>query len=303
MREAQICFPGPRAKLRMQLTGQREDVAAGWVNAVRAHILQSDPLPAKKDLKFEAAPVRNRQARTAEFNHRHALTAATMQQDPVLGHHWVITTSAKNLCIKCQECGLYAQQTDPTATLKMVLSHPCKGRAAKPNPSANIHSSHVIENRGKTWQCTKCASSYSVRVPAKGKLVQPCKGKLTGVHLTKKNKEDKACQGKGSGDLRGFFLAQPTSRSETVEAQVGAPPAPTQLETDRSPTVSHGFNQARGPQPETDSAHKGPPLLTAFFGQGVPAHPSVLPMPKAKPKAKAKPKTSNPSVRSFFVRQ
>ena len=274
-----------------------------WLGQRCAHILQSDPLPAKKDLKFEATPVMNRQARKAEFNHRHALTAATMQQDPVLGHHWVITTSAKNLCIKCQECGLYAQQTDPTATLKMVLSHPCKGRAAKPNPSANIHSSHVIENRGKTWQCTKCASSYSVRVPAKGKLVQPCKGKLTGVRLTKKNKEDKACQGKGSGDLRGFFLAQPTSRCETVEAQVGTPPAPTQLETDRSPTVSHGFNQARGPQPETDSTHKGPPLLTVFFGQGVPAHPSVLPMPKAKPKAKAKPKTSNPSVRSFFVRQ
>ena len=96
--------------------------------------------------------------------------------------------------------------------------------------------------------------------------MQPCKGKLTGVHLTKKNKEDKACQGKGSGDLRGFFLAQPSSRSETLEAQVGTPPAPTQLETDRSPIVSHGFNQARGP-----------PAGNRFYAKGAPSADCVLP--------------------------
>ena len=48
---------------------------------------------------------------------------------------------------------------------------------------------------------------------------------------------------------------------------------------------------------------KGPPLLTGFFGQGVPAHRNVPPLPKVKPKAKAKPNASNPSVRSFFVRK
>ena len=103
------------------------------------------------------------------------------------------------------------------------------------------------------------------------------------MHLTKKNKEDKACQGKGSGDLRGFFLVQPRVGG-FVEALAGTPPAPTQLETDRSPTASHGSSQARGPQPETESMQKGPPLLTGFFGQGVPAHRNVPPLPKVKPK-------------------
>ena len=208
-----------------------------WLGQRCAHILQSDPLPAKKDLKFEAAPVRNRQARTAEFNHRHALTAATMQQDPVLGHHWVITTSAKNLCIKCQECGLYAQQTDPTATLKMVLSHPCKGRAAKPNPSANIHSSHVIENRGKTWQCTKCASSYSVRVPAS--WCSPAKVNSQGCTSPRKTKRTKHAKVKGLGTLGVSFLLSPRVGVKLLRPKlehhlhqpswklIGVPPSPT----------------------------------------------------------------------------
>ena len=48
---------------------------------------------------------------------------------------------------------------------------------------------------------------------------------------------------------------------------------------------------------------KGPPVLTGFFGQGVPAHRNVPPLPKVKPKAKAKPNASNPSVRSFLCQE
>ena len=86
---------------------------AAWLGKRCSHILQTDSVPKRSEVKFEAAPVKNRPVRKQEFNKRHALLAATQQRDPTTGHLWSISSFAKNLTVKCQECGLYAQQTDP----------------------------------------------------------------------------------------------------------------------------------------------------------------------------------------------
>ncbi|CAE7235281.1 unnamed protein product [Symbiodinium sp. CCMP2456] len=142
-----------------------------WLGRRCSHILQHDPVPTRKEVKFEAIPVKSRQTRKLDFNKRHALHAATQQRDPEIGHNWVLTSSAKNLIIKCQECGLYAQQTDPGDIIKFVLQHPCRGREATPAADSGIHSTHCIVNQGRMWQCSTCnvLESGSVLPTGKGK--------------------------------------------------------------------------------------------------------------------------------------
>ena len=66
-----------------------------------------------KEAKFEAAPVAGREAKPSGPNKRQRLLAATQGANAHTGHNWVVTSAAKNLCIKCTECSLYAQQVDP----------------------------------------------------------------------------------------------------------------------------------------------------------------------------------------------
>ena len=91
-----------------------------------AHILASDPVPRFKEAKFEATPVAGRQAKPSGPNKRQRLLAATQGMNAHTGHNWVVTAAAKNLCIKCTVCSLYAQQVDPPEVVDLVLSHPCK---------------------------------------------------------------------------------------------------------------------------------------------------------------------------------
>ena len=95
-----------------------------------AHILASDPVPRFKEAKFEATPVAGRQAKPSGPNKRQRLLAATQGMNAHTGHNWVVTAAAKNLCIKCTVCSLYAQQVDPPEVVDLVLSHPCKPQQA-----------------------------------------------------------------------------------------------------------------------------------------------------------------------------
>ena len=80
-------------------------------------MLAHDKVPKSRELKFEAIPV------LRPTVHKKAAAVPV----PELGHTWTITSSAKNLCVKCQACSLFAQQTDPAPLIDFVLSHPCKG--------------------------------------------------------------------------------------------------------------------------------------------------------------------------------
>ena len=107
------------ARAKFSLLGQR-----------CAHILAHDPVPRFKEAKFEAAPVAGRKAKPSGPNKRQRLLAATQGANAHTGHNWVVTTAAKNMCIKCTECSLYAQQIDPDEVVAFVLNHPCKRRPA-----------------------------------------------------------------------------------------------------------------------------------------------------------------------------
>ena len=60
--------------------------------------------------------------------------------------------------------------------IDFVLSHPCRGRPAFPGQDSNIDASHSIVNLGHLWSCSRCKASYSVRVPARGRLAKKCSG-------------------------------------------------------------------------------------------------------------------------------
>ena len=135
------------ARAKFSLLGQR-----------CAHILAHDPVPRFKEAKFEAAPVAGRKAKPSGPNKRQRLLAATQGANAHTGHNWVVTSAAKNLCIKCAECSLYAQQVDPSEVVGFVLSRPCKHRPAEPSASTSIHAHH------------------SVRTKVKGPLSKECKG-------------------------------------------------------------------------------------------------------------------------------
>ena len=72
---------------------------------------------------------------------------------------------------------MYAQQVDPGPVIDFVLSHPCRGRRpAYPGQKSNIDASHSMVNLGHLWSCSRCKASYSVRVPARGRLAKKCNG-------------------------------------------------------------------------------------------------------------------------------
>ena len=147
-----------------------------WLGGRCAFILAHDPVPKVKDLKFEPVPVANKSVKKQGPNKRQLLLAASAAENPITGHKWVITTSAKNLCIKCETCTLFAQQVDPSPVIDFVLRHPCRGRPAFPSQDSNIDGSHSIVNLGHLWSCSRCKASYSVRVPARGRLAKKCNG-------------------------------------------------------------------------------------------------------------------------------
>ena len=181
------------------------------------------------------------------------------------GHNWVVTAAAKNLCIKCTVCSLYAQQVDPNEVVDLVLSHPCKRRPAEPFTTAGIHPSHLTLNLGHQWSCSRCKAHHSVRTRAKGPLSKECKGDR------KRGTE-------------AFF-----SDSEFPESQ--RPPNP---ETQRPKTTVPPLFLAR------DSPSHSPEELSV----GVEDSWSNQVPTKSKGKAKAKPKANSVagllSVASFF---
>ena len=148
-----------------------------WLGKRCAHMLAHDPVPRAKDLKFEATPVVKKTVQKQGLNKRQQLLAATESVNPTTGHKWVITANSKNLCIKCDTCTLFVQQTDPIPLAEFVLQHPCKHRPATPSPSAKIDPSHNVVNLGHLRSCSRCKANYSVRAPAKGRLAKPCHSK------------------------------------------------------------------------------------------------------------------------------
>ena len=150
-----------------------------WLGKRCSHMLAHDPVPRAKDLKFEAVPVAKKKVQKVGLNKRQQLVAATESDNPNTGHNWVITAKAKNLCIKCETCTLFVQQTDPVPLVDFVLQHPCRHRPAEPSQSANIDPSHDVINLGHLWSCSRCKASYSVRAPAKGRLAKKWQGKAT----------------------------------------------------------------------------------------------------------------------------
>ena len=163
------CVVVGRARRQVDGVTRARASRASWLGRRCSHMLAHD-----KELKFEAVPVLRPKVHRQGPNKRQKLSQAAAVPVPELGHTWTITSSAKNLCVKCQACSLFAQKTDPAPLMDFVLSHPSKGFKATPAANCNIHPSHSIENLGSVWRCTECLCS-SVRVSAS--LSKTCGGR------------------------------------------------------------------------------------------------------------------------------
>ena len=302
-------------------------------------MLVSDQIPKTKDLKLEAAPVVRSQVKKQGPNKRQRLIAATQIENPATGHKWAVTASAKNLCIKCERCTLFAQQVDPEPTVLFVLSHPCRHIPAQPSPGTGSHPSHKIVNLGHLWRCSRCHANYSVRVQAKGRLTKVCTGppkKAKGVSSSRGSVFPSPSAGFAalfSGKVSGASV--PTSAVPGAQNAVMDPDASVvrrnvshmqiilgeHLPSDLAPVaqVEQDARKEISSRAEVESfvdSGVNPVLCTADASARVSqplecsssSKPSLnwLSVPrssaKAKPKAKPKPKSSgpSPSVLSFF---
>ena len=268
-----------------------------WLGKRCSHILQHDPVPTRKEVKFEAIPVKSRQTKKLDFNKRHALHAATQQRDPERGHHWVLTSTAKNLIIKCQECGLYAQQTDPGDTIKFVLQHPCRGREATPAADSGIHPSHCIVNQGRMWQCSKCKASYSVRASARGRLAKVCTNR--GSACQRKRNEEPVTKTPAQGFSLLFAGRLPTRPDcESLEPRAQNSPAQS------APRGSLGDAEVLGdgsglPSPDPSSRCTGKSHVKEVLHEARPVKPSLSLFPAHSPAQASSPLpgTPQPSAR------
>ena len=214
-----------------------------WLGRRCSHILAHDPVPRAKDLKFEAVPVAKKKTQKPGLNKRQQLLAATESINPNTGHKWVVTAKAKNLCIKCETCTLFVQQTDPVPLVEFVLQHPCRHRPAVPNESAQIDPSHTVCNLGHLWSCSRCKACYSVRAPAKGRLAKKCKGKEA-----KKERGDSIGSDSKSGFAALFFREGPGLPQEKSQASRNDPSKLTTEARDSQP---------RQDRSEPQSSHLG----------------------------------------------
>ena len=201
-----------------------------WLGRRCSHMLAHDPVPRAKDLKFEAVPVAKKKTQKPGLNKRQQLLAATEAINPNTGHKWVVTAKAKNLCIKCETCTLFVQQTDPVPLVEFVLQHPCKHRPAEPSPSAQIDPSHTVCNLGHLWSCSRCKACYSVRAPAKGRLAKKCKGKED-----KKERGESIGSDSKSGFAALFFRDGRGSSQEQSQASRDTPKKMTSEARDSQP--------------------------------------------------------------------
>ena len=208
-----------------------------WLGRRCSHMLAHDPVPKTKNLKFEAVPVAKKKVQKPGLNKRQQLLAATESFNPITGHKWVVTAKAKNLCIKCETCTLFVQQTDPVPLVEFVLQHPCKERPAEPSPAANVHPSHSVCNLGHLWSCSRCKASYSVRAPAKGRLANKCKGKEA-----KKERGDSIGSDSKSGFAALFFRDRKGSSQEQSQAYIAAPQGAANEARDSQPRQENREN-------------------------------------------------------------
>ena len=240
-----------------------------WLGKRCSHMLAHDPVPRAKDLKFEAVPVAKKKVQKPGLNKRQQLMAVTESVNPNTGHKWVITAKSKNLCIKCETCTLFVQQTDPVPLVEFVLQHPCRHWPAKPSMSAKIDSSHDVINLGHLWSCSRCKASYSVRAPAKGRLARKCQSKAT----KKEQATNAGVDATKTGFAALFFRAkQKQGRPEQPGQEPAQPEAAKQAPSlaRSSPSFRNAFwGPPVSPRPPRDSSPvRGEEVLLGNQKQG-----------------------------------
>ena len=115
-------------------------------------------------------------------NKRHALLGLVASSGSS-GHIWKVTTDKFNLCVKCERCSLWIQQTDKKDLFERLVQVPCLDHNMLPPLQA--HASHKMQFLGSLWKCKSCDAQLSVRKPKLSqKLKLGCKSK------SKKTKEE-----------------------------------------------------------------------------------------------------------------
>ena len=108
-------------------------------------------------------------------NKRHVLLGLVASSGSS-GHIWKVTTGKLNLCVKCERCSLWIQQTDKQDLFERLVQVPCLDHNLL--PPLQSHSSHKMQFLGSHWKCKSCDAQLSVRVPKLSqKLKFGCKSK------------------------------------------------------------------------------------------------------------------------------
>ena len=74
------------------------------------------------------------------------------------GHRFATTRdTSNNLQIKCEDCGLWIQQTDSKSVFNRKVANYCKNHPlSTPSADWGWHASHNMCNEGFRWKCTRC---------------------------------------------------------------------------------------------------------------------------------------------------
>ena len=80
------------------------------------------------------------------------------------GHRFATTRdTSNNLQIKCEDCGLWIQQTDSKSVFNREVANSCKNPPlSTPSADWGWHASHNMCNEGFRWKCTRCQGVQAV---------------------------------------------------------------------------------------------------------------------------------------------
>ena len=172
-----------------------------------------------------------------------------------LGHQWVpkVTgATTTNFAVQCQRCQLYIEQCHSQPIFMRKFNHPCEDIEAPLQQCWEVHSSHVMVNKGAFFACSKCLAMVKIAAKASTKALQAaCKGVSRKTAASLRTPTHAKVEAKQSRSLEETLL-RPSSNEESQPGLPGMPPGPRTGRAKPKAKTSSGksLQKSRPPDPK-----------------------------------------------------
>ena len=172
-----------------------------------------------------------------------------------LGHQWVpkVTgATTTNFAVQCQRCQLYIEQCHSQPIFMRKFNHPCEDIEAPLQQCWEVHSSHVMVNKGAFFACSKCLAMVKIAAKASTKALQAaCKGVSRKTAASLRTPTHAKVEAKQSRSLEETLL-RPSNNVESQPGLPGMPPGPRTVRAKPKAKTASGksLQKSRPPDPK-----------------------------------------------------